>query len=489
MSSLITPRLRDKDPVFPSVVAGVYFLPKETASLRLKRFIRVFQPLAEKTPAGNKLRRETFHICDGNGSGYCSLADVDNFVCTQLNKEYGHNEGDELFRKFRPSYIRAFDAARVIADKRPKYTDLDDDDYVTYSEFRILNAYLCIYASIFHAFCKIDGSNNKSLSFDVDDDRRISKEEWLRSYELVQNTGFAGLAKIQSDSLATIAFDTMDADHQGVVLFQEFCEYVKKTEMDSRTDLGKLLSGSVTPIAPKASPNKINTARSALPAGASTSAKPIAVSDAYYTGQSCSQDLMDFLRVFAPLAEKSTLGKKDRQNKFSYADPNGSGYASLAELENYIKHGLTGAFPRNRARDLFIRFRKSYIKAFQRAKSLHDEGGNDAVSEQYVSFAEFRLFNAYLCVYAALLDSFSRINESSDRIDYDEFMQRYNYVRDYGFLVLDSFESADDATAFFNALDVDGSNQVSYQEWCDLIIKFEIDTQTDLGMLMKLSLE
>ena len=105
-----TPRLKVKELCFPSVVAGVYFLPKSSPSTpyhnngnfnlnsntattinslhHLKKFIRLFQPLAEKTPQGNKLRRQHFYSCDGNGTGSCSLSDVESFVLTRLSTDY-----------------------------------------------------------------------------------------------------------------------------------------------------------------------------------------------------------------------------------------------------------------------------------------------------------------------------------------------------------------------------------------------------------------
>ena len=173
------------------------------------------------------------------------------------------------------------------------------------------------------------------------------------------------------------------------------------------------------------------------------------------------------------------------------ADQNVNGYSSLAEIENFIKRALSGSFPRNASKDMFVRFRKSYIKAFSRAKSFHDSGDDhpDEIGEEYVTFQEFRIFNAYLCIYSALLDAFCRINATSDRIDMNEFIQSFNYVRDFGFTALASIASTNDATSMFNTIDKDNSGQVSYAEWCDYIIDVEIESDTELGKLMKLSLE
>jgi len=159
------------------------------------------------------------------------------------------------------------------------------------------------------AFGKVDGGGKGMI--DIEDDRRVDKEEWQKGYEGVQNSGFSGLEMILDDDHASIAFDTMDSDDKGLVLFREFCVYVRETELKSGTDLGKLLSGKVAPIAPKAAPNKNNTSR--IKDGSSMTKKKLVVAGAYHPGLSCSKDLMDFLRVFQPLAEKTLVGKKDRQ--------------------------------------------------------------------------------------------------------------------------------------------------------------------------------
>lgn len=485
MTDQPSPKLKEKDPMYPSVVAGVYFLSMDSASLNLKKFIRPFQPLAEKTPEGNKLRRDTFGSADGNGTGYLSLSDTDNFIQERLTLEYGEVEADKYFKAFRASYIRAFNAAKVVAKSNgPDENDIDEDHYVTFNEFRVLNAYICIYASMFDAFSKIDGGGYQEVEgeveghVDVNDDRRIEKTEWMESYQLLQDTGFSGLAKIRSDALATIAFDTMDEDGKGMVLLNEFCNYVVKTETESKTDLGKLLSAKGLSSTPKANPTKVNTRRSGI------DENPIVVAEAYRSGQSCSQELMEFLRIFQPLAEKTAVGRKDRVKSFEHVDQNRTGYASMAELGSFIKHTLSSSFPRDKAKDMFIRFRKSYMKAFQKARSIHQGSIDKENCESYVTISEFRLFNAFLCVYSALLDAYMRINENSDRIDLDEFMQSYNHVRDYGFVALTYLGSTSDATAMFNKLDEDGSGQVSYNEWCTYIIDIEIESDTALGKLM-----
>ena len=251
----------------------------------------------------------------------------------------------------------------------------------------------------------------------------------------------------------------------------------KKLQSEIKPVNGKRLTNSRKA---KRRASTVNTKRSDI------DEKPIVVAEAFHPGQSCSQELADFLRLFQPLAEKTDAGKKTRMKKFEYADQNRTGYASMAELGNFVKYSLTSSFPRNKATDMFRRFRKSYIKAFQRAKSIRHSGDEDDDNDDsYVTISEFRLFNAFLCVYSALLDAFMCINEESDRIDIDEFTRSYSHVKDYGFAALSCLGSTSDAAAMFNKLDTDGSGQVSYNEWCIYIVDAEIEADTALGKLLQ----
>ena len=213
----------------------------------------------------------------------------------------------------------------------------------------------------------------------------------------------------------------------------------------------------------------------------------IIISDAYQLGPSASKEVIEFVQVFQPLAEKDDTGKELREKFFNFADQNRTGYVSLAETEIFIKHALTKAMQKDKAKEMFLRFRKSYIKAFTKAKSLHDTDESKkrgSLGGEYVTFAEFRLFNAYLCIYGVLWDAFSRINPESDRIDFSEFIGSYHDVRDYGFVALSSISSSDQAAVIYDEFDVDDSKQISYQEWCSYILDAEAEEGTELGKLM-----
>jgi len=476
MQNFTTPKLKEKSPFFPSVVAGVYFIG-EGCSIHVKRFIRPFQPLAEKTPDGNKLRRQNFALCEGEGSGYnmyCDYSHVENFVSAKLKLEYGRDKGMALFHMFRPSYICAFEAVKIISKSS---NTSSNDQYVTFNEFRVLNAYLCIFGAMLDAFATL----NEGSGVDTLEDLAMDKETWLSEYATVHEHGFSGLTSVINKSLATIAFDQMDRDTTGAVGFEEFSEYIKNTEQNSMTDLGKLLSGEVPRIAPKASPNKLNTRRSAsvsiqLNQPFSNNARPLSIASAFHPGTSCTQELMDFLRVFQPFAEKTLTGKKDRQKNFEYADPDGNGYASFVEIDSFIKHALDTGHSRTRSKELYTRFKKCYKPAYLAAKH----------GEEYVTFNEFRLLNAYLCIYGSILDAFLRMDADGDsRVELSEFKRKYSHMRDYGLMALSSLENPDDAADGFHQMNKDGHGLL-FPEWCSFILKAEIQNDTELGKLMSL---
>ena len=96
---------------------------------------------------------------DLNDNGFLSLAEVDQSVKVTLISELkSSKEGERIWKKFRKSYIRAFvDAADAAPQRKSGGTVklpngrrrvVNDDDYVTRREFRLLICYLGIYATM-----------------------------------------------------------------------------------------------------------------------------------------------------------------------------------------------------------------------------------------------------------------------------------------------------------------------------------------------------
>uniref|UniRef100_A0A7S3Q0N4 EF-hand domain-containing protein n=1 Tax=Chaetoceros debilis TaxID=122233 RepID=A0A7S3Q0N4_9STRA len=217
----------------PEMISGMY-KPSINTSEELQAFVKSFQPYGEKMAECVSLRRAGFVSCDNNGSGKCSLAEVDSFINDVLKKDYGPIQGTKIFRAFRPSYIVAYKGARGFKGNASGNLE----DYISFSEFRIFNAYLCVYAGMLDSFSRIDG---KSAGVDANDDRRVDKSEWIKQYPTFTASGFMALQNISNDEFAQSEFESMDADGQGVVLFSEFCKWITAAEISQSTALGRLL--------------------------------------------------------------------------------------------------------------------------------------------------------------------------------------------------------------------------------------------------------
>jgi hypothetical protein len=104
------------------------------------------------------------HHCVSNidnlGNGLCSLAELETFILQSLLSKFPNagkgkdrtTPGHDLFRAFRPCYIRAFkDAADYAKDDGIVINGTKSstqDDFVSKDEFRLFCAYVCIYASM-----------------------------------------------------------------------------------------------------------------------------------------------------------------------------------------------------------------------------------------------------------------------------------------------------------------------------------------------------
>jgi hypothetical protein len=91
------------------------------------------------------------------GNGLCSLAELETFVLKGLVTKFPSTgkgkdrkmPGEDMFKAFRPCYIRAFkDAADYAKDSGQTIAgtkNAKQDDFVSKEEFRFFCAYVCIY--------------------------------------------------------------------------------------------------------------------------------------------------------------------------------------------------------------------------------------------------------------------------------------------------------------------------------------------------------
>jgi hypothetical protein len=110
-------------------------------------FQAVFEPLCSEKYRGEKMRREAYLTADPNGNGLCSLAELETFVLKYLLTKYPRTgkgngmvePGQDLFKAFRPCYMRAFaDAKDYKANDGEVIKGTDDADDVSTNIFTFI---------------------------------------------------------------------------------------------------------------------------------------------------------------------------------------------------------------------------------------------------------------------------------------------------------------------------------------------------------------
>lgn len=131
-------------------------------------------------------RDAAFRRIDCNGNGTLSLAEIDKAVI-EIWPRFDHKR----------ALMRAYKAA-----------DRNKDGFVERNEFRLLLKYILYFNRLWDEFDAID----------MNHDHRLDMHEFYRG------CGQIGLKL--SEAEARHAFDTMDRNHGGYVLFDEFCSWV-----------------------------------------------------------------------------------------------------------------------------------------------------------------------------------------------------------------------------------------------------------------------
>merc|ERR1712224_331569 len=234
----------------------------ESSSAELYCFILSLQKLcaSAKSPHGKaskELRRLSWQQLDKNNNGLVSLAETRRWIQEHLinffnegeNKDVGIDKagGVALYKRFYPCFIRAFlDAAdygeptKIKMSAKYSTTKTTGDDYVQFNEFRLLVTYLCLYATIWEAFARIDGEGNNATA-DETDDRRLAAAEWEKASKGMAGHPFRSLS-LSGNADPTEVFSAMDLDGKGMVLLAEFSTYIEDYETALQTRWGKLLN-------------------------------------------------------------------------------------------------------------------------------------------------------------------------------------------------------------------------------------------------------
>ena len=503
------------------------------ASEPLKAFVKAIEPYGIKGGEGSALRKTGFSKADTNGSGMASLAEVENFISFALQESTNdEEETEDLFKLFRKSYIVSFNLAKALGKSSGKVLKgaktATADDYISFPEFRMFCVYCTMCAAMFDVFTMVDGG---SVGVSEDDDSRISLDEFLGGWQSLGGLGFQALQGINSDEAATDLFQTVDTNDGGFILFKEWAEYIKKQEIKAKTHIGTLLSGNLKVT--KIGSSKLSARSSSTPRGGKTSASERSTStprtrgnsrpspafgrapasrggsrsassstpatksgitlsaavDGAYKPSSSSKNLKEFIKSIQPYSEKTAEGKKLRKFGFGKCDMNGSGECSLAEVDGFVLTNLKSDYGPKLGEKLFKTFRSAYIVAYNGAKDLKSNAkGND---DDYINFAEFRVLNVYLCIYAGMMDAFATVDgggagvsaDDDRRIGTKEWMKGYAHIKTAGFVGLSKLHNDDDARAAFQLMDADNSGRALFSDFCNYLSAAEVDAGTKLGGL------
>ena len=120
------------------------------------------------------------------------------------------------------------------------------------------------YAEMYDMFALIDGGG---AGVSADDDSKIQLEELKAGIEKVNATEWVAL-KGKTAADAEALFKEMDDDGAGEVLLVEWCEFLKRKEIEAGTDMGKLLSlgdSAAPPPPPSSGPPQPAAAMPPLP--------------------------------------------------------------------------------------------------------------------------------------------------------------------------------------------------------------------------------
>jgi len=142
--------------------------------------------------------KQLWRRLDFNGNNVVSLAEFDKLV---VEMTQGGAWPDWLNNK--PALMRAFTKAKAGIDGKR-------DDFVEKCEFHDLLLNMFWFNKLYSIYEDID----------TDHDRRISQAEFKQ--------GFKKLGMNLSEDEASKVFNEIDTDHGGMVLFVEFCAYVRK---------------------------------------------------------------------------------------------------------------------------------------------------------------------------------------------------------------------------------------------------------------------
>ena len=184
-----------------SAIAPLAFAPSSAAmqALRpmLSKFISAFEPFVDGSEAAEHRREQLFHSF--TQSGYISLATMCQGIKLQLLRTW-RADAEALFNRYYRALIRAFtdakdNVSRETDARHDRYCDerygrpLDEDAYVTRSEFADMLTCVCIYATWYEVFEYVISVSGRLMQAVSPPARRITQthrvcaDEWEQSLD------------------------------------------------------------------------------------------------------------------------------------------------------------------------------------------------------------------------------------------------------------------------------------------------------------------
>ena len=215
---------------------------------------------------------------------------------------------------------------------------LNGEEYVSFSEFKCFCVYLCIYATMYDSFRKVDICDFDDDS--IEGDRRLEYMEWMHGFKRVTNYGFVVFQCMDTSKKIEQVLKSMDEVESGKVILKQWCKYVTDCEIHKKTALCKLIYKKRSSVIKKKG-EILKSTETALDSKKCSQEDTVFELSLDNGSLIIEKGTLDHLRqsveVFAPSILTSPKGRELRIRDIKIADYNYNGYCSLAELEHFVK--------------------------------------------------------------------------------------------------------------------------------------------------------
>ena len=171
--------------------------------------------------------------------------------------------------------------------------------------------------------------------------------------------------------------------------------------------------------------------------------------------------------------------QKGRDALWPQFDANDNGYVSLAECNGGIMRALCQMWGKE-GNPLFMRYYRSYIRAYNDAKDASPPRPGYEEDDEYVTISEFRFLLVYLGLYAAWYEVFMMIDgataklengryKGDHRLSRDEWENALPMIRRAGATWADSIALREATAEDFDVIDRNHGGFIDLQEFCEWV--------------------